>query len=236
MSNSPKKEETKISSTPPTSVKSENRYAILMETNEEEYESWYYFIKYNGNEAELKHLQEQIDSIDWYMLEDISAFTIELDYLVSETTAKEMTKVDMNSHSFHRKFDGKLKRINLRLKPKYSTEKKMSKVYSILGDGRIEDFIDQEDIDPEDMASGSESESESDETSSGESESESDSERSESESDESDGDEKKEKSSSNKKKGKLPAVAKKIDIPRAARFRQMKKKGNKGGKETSEKN
>ena len=40
------------------------KYAVLLETNEEEMESWYYFIKYNGNEENLNHLNEQLKKID----------------------------------------------------------------------------------------------------------------------------------------------------------------------------
>lgn len=137
-------------------------YATLMETSGEESESWYYFIRYQGNEEALKHLSDQIESVDWYILDDLSTFDIEIGYLVSERTAKEMTKIDMNHTSFHRKFDGKLKKIDLGFKPRHSTEKKMSKAFDILSYGQIEDYVTDEDIDPEDMVSGSESDSESD--------------------------------------------------------------------------
>lgn len=154
----------------------ENKYAILMETNGEEFESWYYFIKYNGNEENLKHLQKQLESVEWYLsdedeeINDLSAFDLELDNLVSEKTAKEMTKVDLNSCYPHRKFDGTLQRIDLGFKKRHSDEKKMEKAFDILGYGLIEDFIDQEDCDEEDCSSASESSEESEEESSEESE------------------------------------------------------------------
>jgi len=129
------------------------KYAVLMETSCEECESWYYFIKYNGNEKHLKALQEQLESIEWYIIDDLSTFDLDLEHLVSETTAKEMTKIELNHYSFHRKFDGILKKINLRFKSKDNNEKKISKVFDILGYGQIEDYIDKEDIDPEDMIS-----------------------------------------------------------------------------------
>jgi len=126
-------------------------YATLMETNGEECESWYYFIRYQGNEENLRHLYDQIESIDWYVLDDLSTFDMEINYLVSERTAKEMTKIDMNHTSFHRKFDGKLEKITFPFKKKDSNEKKMKRVYEILSYGQIEDYVDEEDIDEEDL-------------------------------------------------------------------------------------
>lgn len=139
-------------------------YAVLMETSGEDAESWYYFIRHEGNEEELKHLENQLDSIEWYNLDDLNTFVLERQILVSEKTAKEMTKIDLNSQSFHRKFDGKLKRIDFKLKDRYSNEKKMDKVFDVLGYGRIEDYISDEDIDPEDLLSHSEEDSSEEET------------------------------------------------------------------------
>lgn len=154
--------------------KQEYTYALLQETNGEECESWYYFIRYQGNEEALDHLEKQLESVDWYTLDDLSTFVIETQYLVSERTAKEMTKVDLNPTSFHRKFDGKLQMIDLGLNGITSTKKKMIRVFDKISYGQIEDYIDGEDIDPEDMASRSdESEEEPTETES-ESESEED--------------------------------------------------------------
>ena len=129
-------------------------YAILQETSGEESESWLYFIKYQGNEDALSHLEKQLEKVDWYIVDDLSTFDLETNFLVCERTAKEMTKVDLNYYSFHRKFDGKLKNIDLGFKDHHSNEKKMSKAFNVLGYGKIEDFIDQEDIDPEDIGSG----------------------------------------------------------------------------------
>lgn len=154
-------------------------YATLMETSGEECESWYYFIRYQGNEEALQHLNKQLESVDWYVLDDLSTFDLELEFLVSEQTAKEMTKIDMNHTSHHRKFDGKLEKITFPFKKKDSDEKKMKRVYDVLSYGQIEDYIDQEDIDEEDLTSREQSESEeeesgSDEESASESVSESD--------------------------------------------------------------
>jgi hypothetical protein len=135
-----------------------------METNAEECESWYYFVKYNGNEKKLHHLGEQIDQIEMYLIDDLSTFDIELEHLVSEQTAKQMTKLEINSVSFHRKFDGVLKTVNLGLKRKDSNEKRIERINDILGMGSIDEFIDEEDIDKEDRISdASESEHSDDE-------------------------------------------------------------------------
>ena len=128
----------------------ENKYAVLMETNGKEFESWLYFIKYNGNEDALKYLAKQLESIEFYILDELSTFDIDLEHLISERTAKEMTKVELNSVMYHRKFDGKLKKIDLGLSKRDSNDKKILKTFKLLGVGKIDDFIDDEDIDPED--------------------------------------------------------------------------------------
>jgi len=191
------------------------KYALLQETSGEECESWYYFIKYQGNEEALDHLNKQLSQIEWFVEDGLSTFDLELDYLVSEQTAKEMTKVDINHTSFHRKFDGTLKKIDFKLKPDYKEVKKMEKVYAVLGYGGIENFIDQEDLDPEDMPTG------------GEEDSSDDSEDSEvtddSDSEESEDSEASEEKKTPKKKGSLP-VKPKIEIPRVAQAKQHKKR------------
>ena len=135
------------------SIEEPPKYVLLSETNEAEMESWYYFIKYEGNEESLKYLDEQLNMIDMYLLENLSAFDLDLEHFVSPTTAKEMTKVEINSYAFHRKFDGKLQTINLELRKKDSNDRMIKKTHRKLGYGKIEEFIDQEDIDPEDLVS-----------------------------------------------------------------------------------
>ena len=127
------------------------KYAILQETNGEEFESWLYFIRYEGNEEALNYLQKQLERVDWYILDGLSTFDLDLQHLVTENTAKEMIRVDLNHYSFHRKFDGTLKKIDFAFKDRHSNEKKMSKAFEVLGYGKIENFIDKEDIDPENM-------------------------------------------------------------------------------------
>jgi hypothetical protein len=126
-------------------------YVALMETNGKECESWYYFIKYEGNEKSLKQLESQLNKVEWYVVDDLSVFDLDLDHFVSASTAKEMTKLELNAYSFHRKFDGKLREIDLGFKRKDKNEKKICKAFDQLGYGQIEDYIDDEDIDDEDL-------------------------------------------------------------------------------------
>lgn len=140
------------------------KYAVLMETNGEECESWYYFIKHNGNEDKLQHLLKQLEQIEMYVIDDLSTFDLDLEHLVSEQTAKEMTKVELNSVSFHRKFDGVMKTVNLGLKRKDSNEKRIRRAHKALGFGNIDEYIEDEDIDTEDQVTErSESEHDDDE-------------------------------------------------------------------------
>jgi hypothetical protein len=135
-----------------------------METSGQECESWYTFIRYQGNEENLKELQKNLESVDWYILDDLSTFDLDLEHLVSSQTAKQMTKIELNSYSYHRKFDGDMKQVKIRLKEKDKNDRKMLKIFDKLGYGQIEDYLDleTEDIDEEDLTSNSESSSESD--------------------------------------------------------------------------
>ena len=122
----------------------DNLYATLMETSGEECESWYYFIKYKNNEENLIYLQKQLQKIDWYIIGDLSTFDLDLDNLVSKRTAKEMTKLNLNHYSYHRKFDGLLDKIDLKLYRNENNEKRMVAVFDILGYGKIDKFIGKE--------------------------------------------------------------------------------------------
>ena len=144
---------------------SEHKYAVLAEANGAEVETWMYFIKYNGNEKALDYLQHQLTKIDMIILDDMSTFELDLDNLVSEQTAKEMTKVDVNSYTPHRKFDGKLEYIDLNLKKKDANEDMLDKLHEALSYGSIEEYIDEEDItdDSEDSLESESSSSDQDE-------------------------------------------------------------------------
>jgi len=120
-------------------------YAILMESNENEVESWYYFLRVQGNEKELAYLNQQLEKMDMVFEDDLNTFILELENSVSEQTAREMCKVDLNHTTFHRKFDGKLEMINLNLKKRDSNLKMLRKLNKKLMNQGIENFIDNED-------------------------------------------------------------------------------------------
>ena len=153
-------------SSPQPSHIMEGQYAVLMETNGHECESWYYLIRVSGNEDALKFLQDQLEKVEWYILDDLSTFDLDLEHLISAQTAKEMTKIELNAYSFHRKFDGKLSNINFKFKKKdlKSDERMMGKVFDLLGYGQIEDYIDDEDLDSEDLVTDSSSDTEDEST------------------------------------------------------------------------
>lgn len=132
-----------------TEIKNDNfRYVVLMETNEKHFESWYYFIRYEGNEKELHHLQSELEKVRWYPLDNMSTFYLDLTHFVSSTTAKEMIKLKLNKY-FHRKFDGKLKHINFNFnkRDRKSDRRMIYKVFEKIGDSRIDEYISDEDCD-----------------------------------------------------------------------------------------
>ena len=135
----------------------DDRYVILMETNDDEPESWYNFIKYKGNEKALDFLNDQISKIDMELMEGLSCFDLEIENFVSSNTAKEMSKVDLNSQGPHRKFDGKLEMVNLKFKKHDSNDKMLNKLYKKLGEQRLENYISDEDVDSSDLETNSES-------------------------------------------------------------------------------
>jgi hypothetical protein len=141
------------------SHKTDGTYVTLMETSGEENESWLYFIRLDGNEENIKHLQNQLEQVEWYIIDDLSTFDFDIDHPVSSQTAKEMSKVDLNHTSFHRKFDGVLQKIDLGFTKKDGNDTKICKTFDILGYGQIENFIDDEDLDEEDLVSDDESDS-----------------------------------------------------------------------------
>ena len=191
-------------------------YVALMETNGKEFESWYYFIRREGNEEALKNLQDQLERIDWFILDDLSTFDLDLDHSVSATTAKQMTKLEMNSYAFHRKFDGKLKTINFNFKKKDNSENEarnermICKVFDILGYGQIEDYISDEDLDEEDLTDNNSS-------------SDSDDDDDDTEDDSTDSDSNKKTEKSLGQKGLPPSLVK-SNLPRFAKKKQRPKK------------
>lgn len=134
-------------------------YAVLMESSSYDFESWYYFLKVEGNEENLKFLKDQLDTVEECTMfdEDVTIFDMDLEHFVSEETAREMCLLDLNSVSYHRKFDGVLKRVDFGLKKKDKDEKRMIRIYKTIGDGKIDEFIDKEDIDESHVGEDSDS-------------------------------------------------------------------------------
>lgn len=206
--NSPNTEELlnedNIPSSPKPSHIMTGEYAALMETNGKECESWYYFIRREGNEDALQHLQNQLEIVkDWYIIDDLSTFDLDLEHFVSAKTAKEMTKLELNSYAFHRKFDGKLEKINFNFtkKDRRDNERMICKVFDQLGYGQIEDYISDEDLDSEDLTDKSSS-------SDDDSDSDSNDEDTNDESSESDSEEDRKRSVKTVRKGFPPSVVK----------------------------
>jgi len=128
-------------------VNENTKYAVLMETSGEECESWYYFIRHDGNEEALNNLNEQLNQVsEWYIIDGYSTFDLVLDPLVSHQTAKEMINLDLNHTSFHRKFDGVMKKVNLKFKSTDKDSRKIKRAFKVLGYGRIENFVEDEDV------------------------------------------------------------------------------------------
>jgi len=152
-------------------TESNHRYAILTETNGGEYETWYTFIRYEGNEEAIHNLDEQFKKIRFYIIDELSTFEIEYKRLVGEQTAREMCKMDLNSYMFHRKFDGKLSLIDFGFSKNDRNDDRIEKINDKIGMGDIDRYIDKEDpcdsdfesvSDSQSVRSDSESDSESD--------------------------------------------------------------------------
>ena len=140
-------------------VAHDDRYIVLCETSGREFESWYNFIKFDGNEKALEYLQKQLEKIDMYILDDFSTFDLDLDHFFSAQTAKEMTKLEVNSYSFHRKFDGKMSMVSLGLKKRDDNDDMLEKLFDKLGLGQVEEYIEDEDIDSDDLVTDSDNSS-----------------------------------------------------------------------------
>lgn len=119
---------------------SSKKYAVFIETSEEKRGMWYYFIKYDGNEANLNHLYKQLESIHWTLLPGLCSFQLHIDHLVSEETAFQMCQLK-NQFLSHKKLDGKLKKIYFDFDEHDGNVTKMGKVYDVLKFGRISDYF-----------------------------------------------------------------------------------------------
>jgi hypothetical protein len=130
----------------------DDKYAVIMETDGEACESWLYFVKYTGNEAALEKLSDDINRIETpVMMDGTNLFDIDLTHLVSKQTATEMVMCELNSETYHRRFDGKMQLIDFGFstKKRYRDERIVEKIDKVLGGGRIGDFVEGEYIPPE---------------------------------------------------------------------------------------
>ena len=141
-----------------------SRYCILMETSGEECESWYNFIKLDGNEEALKHLEKQFERVDLYILDDLSTFDLDLENTVSFNTAKEMCLLSLNHYLPHRLFNGKLEKINFDFHKSDDNEDRIERVHELLAYGDIDNYIDGEEFFEDDCNYDSYSDSSSDST------------------------------------------------------------------------
>ena len=204
-------------------INNENKYVTLMEYNHHECESWYYFIKLQGNEENLNHLQKQLEQVDWVAINGLSTFDLDIEHTVSELTAKEMKLIEVNVY-FNRKFDGVLKKIDFGFKSSDSNKRKMKRVFEKLGYGQIDEFIDNEDVEPH-SDNEDEDEDESEETSNYESDSDDDSSSDSSSSSEEEVREKKkvEKVEKERAKGVPPALLN-SNLPRFVKAHGVRRK------------
>jgi hypothetical protein len=122
----------------------DDKYVVLCETSGEEMESWYYFIRYGNNREALEYLQKQLEAVDMYVIDDLSAFDLDLEHFFSETTAKEMIRLEVNT-IYHRKFDGELSVINFGFKKRDNNDKKIERINDLICGGNIDKYIDGED-------------------------------------------------------------------------------------------
>jgi hypothetical protein len=79
-----------------------------------------------------------------YVIDDLSTFDLELKHLVSESTAMDMCKIDLNPYSSHRMFNGKLSKINFEFSKRDEDEDKIDKINEKIGLGNIDLYIDGE--------------------------------------------------------------------------------------------
>lgn len=123
------------------------KYVVFCENNFDDLQSWYSFIKIEGNEKNLRHLKHCVDAVDWgEASDDCSSFALDMNG-VSAETAEEMCNVELDNWYRHRKFDGTLRKIPITLKDRDSDEKKAWILSSMLAGNNILEFIDGHDFD-----------------------------------------------------------------------------------------
>ena len=150
-----------------------SKYAVLMETSGPDYESWYYFIKYDGNEKALKFIKDQLDSIENDVVyDDMSKFDIDIDNLISLEAVNQFIMLELNSVMYHRRYDGKVDMIDFGFKKKDKDSKRLLIIDEMLSGGKIDIYVSDQYVpkeheptesDLEDQSDSSESDKESDE-------------------------------------------------------------------------
>lgn len=134
-----------------------SKFAVIMETSGEECESWYYFVKHEGNEDALDGLKSQLETVEQTtVFDDISTFDVDTEHLVSEQTVDDMILIEVNSVMYHRKFTGVMKSIDLKLKNREKDTKKLYKIDAKLGNGLIERYLSGEFVPEQHKLTGSE--------------------------------------------------------------------------------
>jgi hypothetical protein len=126
-------------------MSSGTKYATLMETSGPDYESWYYFIKYDGNEEALKFLKEQLESIENDVVyEDMSKFDIDIDNLLSQEAVDQFILLELNSVMYHRRYDGKMQKIDFQFRKKDKDTKRLLKIDEMLAGGAIDKYVEDQ--------------------------------------------------------------------------------------------
>ena len=123
----------------------DNKYAILSEKCGKYNECWYTFINVKDNMEALLHLKKQLDSVDYYIVGDLSVFDLDLETLLGSHTAREMTRLKLNYKMNHRKFDGKMEMVDLGFKDSDTNRQKIIKTFGVIGIGSICNYLDERD-------------------------------------------------------------------------------------------
>lgn len=149
-----------------------SKYVVLMETSGPDCESWYYFIKHDGNEDALRFLSSQLESIDMDVVyEDMSKFDIDIENLISLEAVNQFIMLELNSVMYHRRYDGKLEMIDFGFKKSAKDSKRLLIIDEMLGGGKIDMYVSDQyipkeheptesDLEDSDTDSGSDSETE----------------------------------------------------------------------------
>ena len=121
-------------------------YCVFCETNLQYLESWYTFIKKEGNEIALRSLQKQLDEVVWDTDPDSGHFQLDLENTVTPASARQMIHIDLGNKFFHQKFDGLMKEVDLKISKKDKDRVKVRKANRVLQKNGIRRFLEAEDL------------------------------------------------------------------------------------------